>query len=303
MPWLSHSAVAYVNVDVATSGTQFTASSAPLLDDLIYKATASTKSPNTTLDQSVSDLWNRKIRTMGSGSDFTAFQDFAGIPCMQIGFEPADEAGAPIYHYHSNYDSFHWMDSMGDKGWNYHRTVAAIWGLITSELIERPLLPFNATNYAHALGTYLAKVEEKAKSAKLLDSASSVSFEKLDKAIQSLQKAASKLDDRAASLQHQLDVADGFAWYQASEKLARWTQAQEINSQYKYLERAFLYQNGFDGRPWFKHTVFAPGRWTGYSGATFPPLIEAIEDLNIGRLQKWQNIIEEQVYAAALSIA
>jgi N-acetylated-alpha-linked acidic dipeptidase len=44
---------------------------------------------------------------MGSGSDFTAFQDFAGIPSLDVGFTTGPKD--PVYHYHSNYDSFHWM--------------------------------------------------------------------------------------------------------------------------------------------------------------------------------------------------
>ena len=37
--------------------------------------------------------------------------------------------------------------------------------------------------------------------------------------------------------------------------------------------------------------MFAPGRWTGYAGATFPGLVEAIEDGDVGGLQKWSGII------------
>ena len=50
-------------------------------------------SPNQTVfGQTVRDTWNGHISTMGSGSDFTAFQDFAGIPSLDMGFggESAD---------------------------------------------------------------------------------------------------------------------------------------------------------------------------------------------------------------------
>jgi N-acetylated-alpha-linked acidic dipeptidase len=108
LPWLSAGSIAYLNVDVGTRGPNFEAAASPLLNKVLYEATGLVKSPDqTTMGQSVRDTWDGKIRTMGSGSDFTAFQDFAGIPSLDVGFAAGPKD--PIYHYHSNYDSFHWM--------------------------------------------------------------------------------------------------------------------------------------------------------------------------------------------------
>jgi len=71
-----------------------------------------------------------------------------------------------------------------------------------------------------------------------------------------------------------------------------------INQQYKYLERAFLHQKGLDGRSWFKHVVFAPGKWTGYAGATFPGLVEAVDEGDKGALERWAGIIQGNVWRA-----
>lgn len=38
---------------------------------------------------------------------------------------------------------------------------------------------------------------------------------------------------------------------------------------YQMLDRVFLYEKGLDDRNVFKHVVYAPGRWTGYSGVSF----------------------------------
>ena len=107
LPWLSSSAVAYLNVDVGTAGPQFLAAAAPLLNDVLINATRTVLSPNQTIPgQTVADVWDGVIHTMGSGSDFTAFQDFAGIPSVDLGFKGGKDS--PVYHYHSNYDSFSW---------------------------------------------------------------------------------------------------------------------------------------------------------------------------------------------------
>jgi N-acetylated-alpha-linked acidic dipeptidase len=85
IPWLSAANVAYVNMDVGTAGNSFHASASPLLNKAIYEITSMVPSPNQTVEgQTVGDVWNGHISTMGSGSDFTAFQDFAGIPSIDI---------------------------------------------------------------------------------------------------------------------------------------------------------------------------------------------------------------------------
>ena len=107
LPWLSGSAVAYLNVDVGTVGPRLSAAAAPLLNDVLINATGMVLSPNQTVPgQTVADVWDQEIHTMGSGSDFTAFQDYAGIPSVDMGFRGGKDS--PVYHYHSNYDSFSW---------------------------------------------------------------------------------------------------------------------------------------------------------------------------------------------------
>jgi len=103
LPWLSTSAVAYLNVDVGAAGSTFGTSSAPLIDKALVEILEAVPSPNQTVaGQTIADLWNKRIATIGSGSDYTAFQDFAGVPSVDMGFHTAKPG--PVYHYHSNYD-------------------------------------------------------------------------------------------------------------------------------------------------------------------------------------------------------
>jgi len=44
------------------------------------------------------------------------------------------------------------------------------------------------------------------------------------------------------------------------------------------VERAFLSDEGLIYRPWYKHTITAPGRYTGYSYEMFPGIIDAIRE-------------------------
>ena len=280
LPWLSNAAIAYLNVDVACMGSEYTASASPLLHKAIYKATSLVQSPNQTVaGQTVRDIWSGRITTMGSGSDFTAFQDFAGIPSMDQGHARA--AQDPVYHYHSNYDSFHWMEMYGDKDWQYHTTTAKLWALIAASLIESPIIYFNATDYATSLASYVEAVKSKASAS--FTSSSIVyqaAFGNLESAVKRLHKATVRFDDQAALLTEQVEHGS-IPWWKWWQKVRLYIEVKKVNDVYKYLERQFLHEDGLDnGRYWFKHVVFAPGRWTGYSGATFPGLVEAIEDKN-----------------------
>ncbi|KAH7156219.1 hypothetical protein EDB81DRAFT_716315 [Dactylonectria macrodidyma] len=320
LPWLSDANVAYVNVDVGVGGPRFRASAAPLLNQILRDVTAVVPSPNQTVKgQTVGDLWDGKIATMGSGSDFTAFQDFAGIPCIDMGFK--DDSHSAVYHYHSNYDSFYWMSEFGDPGFKYHKTMAQILGLTIAKLADTVVIPFSATEYASALLGYLDQVESKFEptSKALSDDeiftlrgsvtsnttlGSEDAFkERLDdirESLSVLRVKAGELDDLAASASLQLET--GIPWWNIVKRIQLGLTIAKVNKQYKFLERSFLYEGGLDGRDWFKHVVFAPGLWTGYSGAVFPGLVESIDAKDYVNGLKWAGIIESCISNAIQSL-
>lgn len=288
IPWLKDANVAYINVDGGATGPEFSASAAPLLHKLIYDITARVPSPNQTVaGQTVGDIWDGRIKTMGSGSDFTAFQDHAGIPCIDFGFKGVADTG-PVYHYHSNYDSYHWMEKYGDPNFVYHKTMAQIVGLTIAKLSEAPLLALNATDYATALKQYVEKVEAKVNSSKHKSTPSTdlevfefrsrptkpeikgdpdmvrVALAKLQRSITHFRRAAVSLDAEAAKLSNEAN--EHIPWWKIITKIRLVRAIRAANNKYKNIERAFLYKEGLDGRPWFKHVVFAPGIWTGYAG-------------------------------------
>lgn len=292
LPWLSAATIAYLNVDVGARGPNFAAAASPLLNQVIYNVTGIVASPNqTTKGQTVRDTWSGKINTMGSGSDFTAFQDFAGIPSLDLGFGAGPKD--PVYHYHSNYDSFWWMDHYGDSRWHYHVTITKIWALIAATLSETPIIALNVTDYGKGLQTYLNSVKDKAEEMQT----SSFSFHSLHNATTNLQEAAQSFDAHAVSLAAQ--IGEGVPWWRWWSRVRLYYEVRKVNEKAKLLERQFLYSRGLDHRSWFKHVVFAPGRWTGYAGATYPGLVESFEDGNMHNARKWSRIIEERLHAAA----
>ncbi|KAJ5477362.1 glutamate carboxypeptidase [Penicillium diatomitis] len=292
LPWLSKANVAYLNVDVAASGTNFGPAAAPLLNQVLYDVASLVPHPNQTVPgQTVRDVWDGQIHTMGSGSDFTAFQDFAGIPCLNFGYDRGKND--PVYHYHSNYDSFAWMEKYGDPNWSYHLTTTKLWALAAAQLVETPVISFSAGDYADGLDAYLGKIKP---AAEKLPKNVQFDFEHLDREISNFQAAASAFDAYAAKLAAELE--EELPWYQWWKKVRLYFLIRGANDKYKNIERAFLYEPGLDGRSWFKHVVFAPGVWTGYSGATYPGLVESFDAGDIENAKKWSRIIQERIGAA-----
>nr|AJD23164.1 glutamate carboxypeptidase [Onygena corvina] len=271
LPWLSRANVAYLNVDVGVSGKKFEIHASPLLNKAVFNAAGQVLSPNQTVEgQTVLDLWDGEVGIMGSGSDFTAFQDFAGIPCVDYGFTGGE--GDAVYHYHSNYDSFDWMDRYGDRDWQYHITMARVWALTAAYLSETPVLALNATDYAVALEKYLDSIKKKVPSG----ISPRLSFASLDEAISAFRDRAIKFDAYTESLAAKLDK--GGHWW---SRIILYFKIRFANQKYKLIERKFLYKEGLDKRSWFKHVVFAPDRHDGYAGAAFPGLVESLYDKDI----------------------
>jgi len=127
---------------------------------------------------------------LGSGSDFTVFLQRLGVASMDQSF--AGTPSDPVYHYHSIYDSQHWMENFADIGFHRHVAVAKHLGLMALSLTDSIILPLNTTQYSLELSSYLDKVENIISQ---LDLARTPDLNGLRHAIKHLQHASYKLDE------------------------------------------------------------------------------------------------------------
>ena len=328
LPWLSGCNVAYINMDLAVNGGRIWANAHPLLRQVFESTLSLVASPDPThQDQTVRELWNGKFGVTGSGSDFTAFQDHAGIPCIDVGFggNPSDVSITHdvIYQYHSNYDSFHWMETYGDPGFHYHAALAQVVGLIVAKMSTSPTISFNATVFATEIETYISAVEAKVDTAvagierdqdtleartrpspqisKGQPSSVKRRLKALHTAATDLRQVASAHDSIAVSLSS--EAGKDIPWWKVRSKLRLYNQIRKVNNKYKLLDRDFLHPDGLDGRPWFKHVIYAPGLWTGYDGTTFPGLVEAVDKRDWERAREWAIIIKGRIDAATKTLS
>ena len=158
---LKSNALAYLNVDVACSGSKLEVGASPLLNNIITKVFAQIEYPKDP-SQTLYDHYfghEERISSLGSGSDYTAFLEHAGIPSLDIGFTSGE--GDPAYHYHSNYDSFYWMSQLQDPGYKYHNAISKALGAILLELSENELIQFQTHDYLSLIDSFFVDIADK----------------------------------------------------------------------------------------------------------------------------------------------
>ncbi|KAH8125014.1 hypothetical protein LI328DRAFT_167869 [Trichoderma asperelloides] len=247
LQWLRASAVAYLNVVVAGAGSRFQAKASPLLYRAVLAATDIVTSPNeTVIGQSVRDVWGGAIGAPGGG-DAISFQ---GTCISAVDFSFSQGMGDAAFPYHTGFDTFEWMDQIGDPGWNYHVTSARIWSIMAAYLTESAVLNMSVTDYASALQKW---VDELCSSNQC---SSKVDLMVMISAIQRLTRAAKRFDSYAESLRGSQN-----AWWRSwsGDKLN--TAIRGINKVYIAFERQFFYGQGMDTFPSFHHVLYSPSAW------------------------------------------
>ena len=73
------------------------------------------------------------------------------------------------------------------------------------------------------------------------------------------------------------------------------SQKNELNKQLYQAEQQLLLPDGLPRRGWYKHSIYAPGFYTGYGVKTLPGIREAIEQ------RAWKEA-QEQIEKAAAAI-
>ena len=96
------------------------------------------------------------VTALGDGSDYTAFQDFAGISTLSLGFEDEDDGS----QYHSIYDDFYWYTTFVDKDFAYGRALSQTAGTAIMRMADADLIPVDFTPQADAIEKYATELEK-----------------------------------------------------------------------------------------------------------------------------------------------
>jgi N-acetylated-alpha-linked acidic dipeptidase len=269
---LAH-AVAYFNTDVGVAGPDFDASAVPSLKEFVRDVTRQVASPKggTVYEQWLASQQVRPSRrgraanppatsivaigNLGSGSDYTPFIQHLGVPSTDIGSD------GPYGVYHSTFDDYTWFVKFADPTFVYEQQQARVFGLEILHMADADVLPYDYRAYGKDVVGYVAEAQKQAAAAKL------------------------SVDFSAATAAAQRFAAAGEKVYPVQSAVAGGTNEAKLNTALRDAETALLNDAGLPRRPWYKHTIYAPGEYTGYAAVVIPGVSEGIEADDATRTQ------------------
>lgn len=235
-------------------------------------------------------IWDQKelkLDAMGSGSDYSSFIQHAGIPSLNLGFGGEDGGG----EYHSIYDSYSLYEKFKDPGFQYGVTLAETAGHAVLRMSNADGLPFDFTYLAKTIDTYSEELIALLKTSRettdienqIINSRGYAVGEDPTKGyiaphvkpevpyldFSPLQNALRQLEKSVDSLK---------VVFQKNIKTNHMNLA--FNQSLYRAEQQLLNESGLPRRAWYKHTLYAPGLYTGYGVKTLPGIREAIEQRN-----------------------
>jgi N-acetylated-alpha-linked acidic dipeptidase len=234
------------------------------------------------------------IGALGSGSDFSAFLQHLGLAALHIGYGGEGSTGGV---YHSAYDTYEHYSRFGDPGFAYVGAAAKTVGRLVLRMADAELPLQRYGDLADTVSKYVDEVKKLADTkrdtaetqAKLLaadayrladdptktngpptalKSVPRFNFAPLENGLDHLRKSAKDYDTVVA--------AKGSSQSDAV-KAQLFTLAREA-------EQSLTPPDGLPGRTWYKHLLYAPGRYTGYEPKTLPGVREAIEE------ERWEDV-------------
>jgi N-acetylated-alpha-linked acidic dipeptidase len=263
---LAH-AVAYFNMDVAVSGSNFGASAVPSLKGFVRDVTKVVPSPkggmlyNVWKDERLNRGDRRQgnrgpnaqvendvpVGDLGSGSDYSVFIQHLGIPSTDM------SSSGSYGVYHSAFDNFNWFKKFADPTFVYEVEMARVFGIEALHMASADVLPYDYELYGKEIGAYIDSSHEKA--TRVLGG-SAPDFTKASDAAKRFMNAGAKI----LAIQKEPPP-----------------DPDKLNHALIAAERALLSPQGLPNRPWFRHVIYAPGQYTGYAAVVIPGVNESID--------------------------
>ena len=144
-------------------------------------------------------------------------------------------------------------------------------------MADADVLPYDYVAYAREISAYIQAAKRKAADNGL----SSLDFGPAEAAAARLSAAAQRA--------YAIEAAP-------SGNLAR------LNLALRQTETALLTDAGLPDRPWYRHTIYAPGEFTGYSAVVIPGVNEAIDARNQSLAAQQLEVLTQALDRAAKAL-
>jgi len=272
---LDAGAVAYINADVSVAGPSFGGSASPSLKRLIAEAVQAVPHPDG--GGTVYERWHPAdseapeppVGNLGGGSDHLGFYTHIGIPAAGL------RMGGPSL-YHSMYDSFAYFERFCDPEFVYGPAMARVDGVLALRLANADVLPYDVARYAADLEQHITGLEKVA-----ADGEAEVDLGDLRAAVADLAAVTGRIDQTRAT-------------YLAAGDRSRGDLA-KLNAGLIGLERAFVRDDGLQGRPWSRSLYASPDPYSGYAAWMLPGLRYEVDAGSAEGVSRWQPIYVDAV--------
>jgi N-acetylated-alpha-linked acidic dipeptidase len=286
---LIRKAVAYINLDMASMGPDFNASTTPSLRRLVVECAKTTPQPRDN-STTVFQAWlargedplfpgQPRFGDMGGGSDHVGFLCHIVMPCTSLG-----GGGSKGTSYHSTYDTLPWYwKVVGDDYEPALMTTRMTIG-VAARVASAPIIPLELARYGPEIRRQLTDLTRRGKANGMLAGSES----DIASIFVSLAEASLRFEERAKEVQVRLAV-------EVAKGAPRGLDA--INRAILRAERAWRSEEGIPGRPWFQSLLAASDEDSGYASWPLPGLRYCIErknaELLAEQIEKYHAVFRE----------
>ncbi|HZY35818.1 MAG TPA: transferrin receptor-like dimerization domain-containing protein [Mucilaginibacter sp.] len=242
------------------------------------------------------------LESLGSGSDYSAFLQHLGITTLDLGYGGEDGGG----EYHSIYDSFDDYRRFKDPTFVYGVALSKTAGHAILRMADADLLPFDFRSLQATIEKYakeLSDLTDNMRESTAMENQliKSNDFTLAADPTKHEQPPVAKTDVPKLDFTALKTALDSLK--KSADKLAAaWTATSQTDTDHDKLNQALyraeqqLLNDGLPRRQWYRHSIYAPGFYTGYGVKTLPGIREAIEQRN------WTEA-QDQIGIAAKGIA
>jgi len=327
---LLEKAVVYINTDSNERGFIYAAGShtlEPLMDEIskeivdpqtgisVLERSRSQQIVNaatTEARRKIVDKPSLTLGALGSGSDYSPFIQHLGIPSLNLGFGGEGSGG----EYHSIYDSYDHYARFKDPTFEYGITLAKVAGRAALRMASADVLPFDFRSFYNTVSGYVDNVSrllEDMREATRIENQMirekrftyaadpTKTFVVPDAKEEVPYLNFSGLNNAMADLGTATKL---FAELRTGNTKPN-TNIIILNKTLFQAEQKLTVQQGLPLRPWFRHTIYAPGLYTGYGVKTLPGIREAIEERRWAEAQEQIEIVTKAIveYTTEVSAA
>lgn len=265
--WVRAHVIAYVNADVAVSGTHFRGvDGTPGLLGTLRAALERVEMPAPRADTDPKTMWDdwaasrkadpAEIGLAGSGSDFAVFLHHLSVPVLDIGL-----GGNRGGQYHTAYDDFAMVERYIDPGFTGHELCGRFFTELLTEFTDRGRASFDAREAAQALASVARRAAFERKDSPTRDESSWLGLGRANLIGAAFDALAERVSDTDATAN---------------------------------LYGKLALDDGISGREWYKNPIWTPGLEDGY-GSEFFPLLRQQAKISDEALDRAMNELLEKI--------